>query len=57
LHEIESKNINKEPHSRALRPPDGAYTSPLARTEARVLTDIDASFDIFYKPTGHEYSS
>jgi hypothetical protein len=41
-------NWKKWPHPRALRPLDGSFAS----SEARLLTDIDASFDNFYKPTG-----
>jgi hypothetical protein len=37
---------------RPLRPLDNAQTGPLASAEVRLLPDIDASFDIFYNPTG-----
>jgi hypothetical protein len=37
---------------RALRPPI-VLKRPLTSSEARLLTDIDASFDIFYKPNGN----
>jgi hypothetical protein len=42
----------KWPHLKALRPLDGAWTGPFASSEARLLIDIDASFNNFYKPTG-----
>jgi hypothetical protein len=40
-------NSKKWPHTRALRPPDGAQTGLLTSSKARLLLHNDASFNFF----------
>jgi hypothetical protein len=50
-------NWEKWPHPRALRTLDGAYTGPLASSEARLLTDNDMPFNIFTCQLKMSYSA